>query len=384
MTLPVPLVEISGTPGERGYTYGRAAASRIARSVELYTDALARRAVPWDAVLAAARAFLADIEAREPAFAEEIRAIAEGASVPIEGVVVVNARSEIIHRLGRGPADHPPDGCTGIIVQPEKAADGRLIHAQNWDWMIAARETAILLRVSEPDHEVLTFVEAGGLARCGLNSAGIGLTGNSLKSDRPLPATGLPISLIRRKILASRSFPEALGAVYRSPRGCANNMMISQASGEAVDLETTPQEVFWVEPQDGILVHANHFLSPAARAKLCDVGLADGPDSLGRQIRMERLMRRTPRPDVETVMSALLDRWGAPDGILTLEQTDENGIRIGTVASVVLVPETGDLYYNTAPQESAVFHRARLDHRGGDENIRDWPATWLAGRQSTT
>ncbi len=371
MTLPTPLVEISGEPGERGLAYGRIAAERISRSIDLYGDALARRGVPWKDALAAAGGFLAEIEACEPALAEEIRAIAEGAFVPVEGIVVVNARSEIIHRLGRSSADQPADGCTGVIVQPEVAVGGKLIHAQNWDWMIAARETAILLRIiSDADHEILTFVEAGGLARCGLNSAGIALTGNSLRSDRPLPAAGLPISLIRRKILAARNFSEALGAVYRSPRGCANNMMISQASGEAIDLETTPDEVFWVEPQDGILVHANHFLSPAARAKLRDAGLVQGPDSLSRQIRMERLLRRAPKPGVETVFAALGDRWGAPDGILTLDQTDENGIRIGTVASIVMVPETGDLYYNAAPQESAVFHRARLNRNSGDEASR--------------
>ena len=43
MTLPIPVIEITGTPAERGYAYGRAAADRIARSFELYGGAMEKR-----------------------------------------------------------------------------------------------------------------------------------------------------------------------------------------------------------------------------------------------------------------------------------------------------------------------------------------------------
>ena len=139
MKLPIPLIEISGAPTERGLAYGRAAAGRIARSYELYGGTLEKRGVAWADALAAARGFLDEITALEPALAAEIRGIAEGSGVPVEGVVIVNARSEIIHRLGRRPAEGPDDGCTGIVVQPEASGDGSLIHAQNWDWMQIGR-----------------------------------------------------------------------------------------------------------------------------------------------------------------------------------------------------------------------------------------------------
>ncbi|MDF2811284.1 MAG: peptidase [Microvirga sp.] len=369
MTLPIPVIEITGTPAERGYAYGRAAADRIARSFELYGGAMEKRGVAWNDALAAAPKFFDEIDKLEPAMAEELRGIAEGSGVSLEGVVIVNARSEIMHRLApKAAAIDLQDGCTGIIVQPEATADKFLIHAQNWDWMLAARETVVLLRVRDADHELLTFVEAGGLARCGLNSAGLALTGNSLRIDTALPETGLPISLIRRKVLAARSFSEALSAIYKSPRGCANNMMLSHATGEAIDLETTPREVFWLAPSDGLLVHANHFRSEAARAKLYDAGVALAPDSLSRELRLERLLRaKCGTIRVDDVISALHDTWGAPDGVLTLPQEEWPCVLIGTTATIVMVPERGELYYCNEPDRSPVFHRVSLTQGISDQ-----------------
>lgn len=369
MTLPIPLIKISGTAEERGHAYGRSAADRIAQSFNLYRSTMERRGVAWNDALAAARVFFNEITRLEPAMADEIRGIAAGSGVPLEGVVIVNARSEIMHRLARNVAQsEPQDGCTGIIIQPEASADRILIHAQNWDWMITARESVILLHVCDGDHELLTFVEAGGLARCGLNSAGLALTGNSLRVDTALPEAGLPISLIRRKVLASRSFSEALSAIYKSPRGCANNMMLSHAHGEAIDLETTPREVFWVAPEGGMLIHANHFRSIAARSKLFDAGAALGPDTLSRELRVERLLRaKCGNIRMVDVMSTLLDTWGAPDGVLTLPQEEWPGIPIGTTASVVMVPERGEMFFCNEPDRNPVFHRVSLTLRIPEE-----------------
>ena len=74
----------------------------------------------------------------------------------------------------------------------------------------------------------------------------IGLTGNFLKCDRDEGRRGLPIPVVRRRILASRTFFEATEAVYRSPRSFSANLMISHDQGEAMDFEATPDEVFWI------------------------------------------------------------------------------------------------------------------------------------------
>jgi hypothetical protein len=52
-----------------------------------------------------------------------------------------------------------------------------------------------ILRDDGPD--LLTFTEAGGLARSGFNSAGIAITANYLESDRDYRELGIPLPFIR-------------------------------------------------------------------------------------------------------------------------------------------------------------------------------------------
>src|SRR3546814_14277720 len=92
-----------------------------------------------------------------------------------------------------------PDGCTGLVALPGATAAGRLIHAQNWDWKAECAETAVVLRIRRDDGpDILTFTEAGALARCGLNAAGIAITAKYLESDRDYGVVGVPLALIRR------------------------------------------------------------------------------------------------------------------------------------------------------------------------------------------
>ena len=171
MIAPFPLIEVSGPPRERGRQYGRQASTRIARGVAHYTAQLTRASLDAAAIRALVREYLPKIEAFEPAYVEEMRGIAEGAGLDFEAVVLLNARTEIL-KLGERPdlrAKLPaeaPDGCTGVLALPGATADGRLIHAQNWDWKAECAETAVVLHVHRDDGpDLLTFTEAGGLAR---------------------------------------------------------------------------------------------------------------------------------------------------------------------------------------------------------------------------
>src|SRR3546814_8303825 len=40
-------------------------------------------------------------------------------------------------------AERGADGCTTIIVQPERTPDGTLIHAHNWDWKVRSEERRV-------------------------------------------------------------------------------------------------------------------------------------------------------------------------------------------------------------------------------------------------
>ncbi|HYE91386.1 MAG TPA: C45 family peptidase [Terriglobales bacterium] len=349
MTAPFPLIEVSGPPRERGRQYGRQAAARIARGVEHYTEQLGRMRVDWPAIRGLVQDYVPEIERFEPAYVEEMRGIAEGAGLDFEAVVLLNARTEILKlggqsRQRRKPkADTENDACTGVVALPEATASRRVIHAQNWDWKAECAETAVVLSVHRDDGpDFLTFTEAGGLARSGFNAAGIAITANYLECDRDYRQLGVPLALIRRKVLESEHVALAMRAVYATPKSGANNMMVSHMGGVAIDFECAPDETFQVHPERGLLVHANHFVSPVALAKLKDTGIANTPCTLYRDLRVRALLApHVGTIDRETIKGALGDDFATPWSVCRPPRPTVNGTITATVATIVMEPALG-------------------------------------------
>ncbi|WP_225769607.1 C45 family peptidase [Inquilinus sp. Marseille-Q2685] len=358
---PFPLIDLSGPPEARGRSYGARAADRIRRGLGHYQEQLARLGLDRMAIRRAAHRQVRAITAFDDGHSAEIRGIAEGAGVEVEDIVLLNARTEILRQARRG-AEAAADGCTGAVLLPEATRDGRLLHGQNWDWKVECVDTAVVLRIRQehgPDY--LTFTEAGGLARSGLNAAGIGLTANNLESDRDGTAEGVPLPLIRRRVLESADLALAIHAVRTTPKTASNNMMLSHAEGFAVSLECAPDESFALQPQDGILVHANHWLSPAALARLRDTGLDATPDSLYRQERV-RSRLATGRPlDITDLRDALFDEFGSPWSVCRPPRKGLSGNLTATVAMVLLEPARGEMQIAPLPAVNRRFTFYRLD-----------------------
>jgi isopenicillin-N N-acyltransferase-like protein len=366
-TVPFPLIEVSGPPRERGRQYGRAAADRIRLGVEHYTAQLGATAFPWPAVRELVHAYLPRIEAFEPAYVEEMRGIAEVAGLELEMIVLLNARTEVLKSAQRRQAatvEPERDGCTGVVVLPEASHGRTLIHAQNWDWKVECAETAVVLRILRDDGpDLLTFTEAGGLARSGLNAAGIAITANYLESDRDYRQVGVPLALIRRKVLESEHVALAMRAVYVTPKSAANNMIVSHAGGVAIDFECAPDETFQVLPERGLIVHANHWQSPVALAKLKDTGIANTPDSLYRDLRVRGLLApQLGRITREAVKAALFDDFATPWSVCRPPRPSVGGSTVtATVAMIVMEPAAGMLEAAPLPALARQFTTYSLE-----------------------
>jgi isopenicillin-N N-acyltransferase-like protein len=374
MTEPFPLVEVEGPPRERGRQYGRQSATRIARGVEHYAEQLRRTSFDWDGVRGLVADYLPHIERFEPAYVEEMRGIAEGAGLDFEAVVLLNARTEILQLgrrrgneegRGRGEAREPApsDDCTGVIALPEATQSRRVVHAQNWDWKAECAETAVVLAIHRDDGpDLLTFTEAGGLARSGFNAAGIAITANYLECDRDYRQIGVPLALIRRKVLESEHLALAMRTVYATPKSGANNMMVSHTGGVAIDFECAPDETFQVHPEHGLLVHANHWVSPVALAKLTDTGIANTPCTLYRDLRVRALL--TPHIGTLTrdqVKVALFDDYASPWSVCRPPRPALNGTITATVAMIVMEPALGMMEVAPLPALNRRFTTYRLE-----------------------
>ena len=366
MSPPFPLVEVSGPPRERGRQYGQQAAERIALGVRHYTQQLEGSRFAAAAIRELVHEYVPHMTAFEPAYVEEMRGIAEGAGVDFEAVALLNARTEIL-KLGRDPALRRrlagEEACTGVAVLPEAAKGRRLIHAQNWDWKVECAQTAVVLRVRRDDGpDLLTFTEAGGLARSGFNAAGIAITANYLESDRDYRRLGVPLALIRRKVLESQHLALAMRSVYATTKSAANNMIVSHAGGVAIDFECAPDETFQVHPDSGLLVHANHFVSPVALAKLRDTGIANTPDSLYRDVRVRGLLApQIGRLTREAVKAALLDDFATPWSVCRPPRAGVTGVVTATVAMVVMEPALGIMEVAPLPALGAAFTSYQLE-----------------------
>lgn len=362
-----PFISVSGSPCERGRQYGRQAALRVRRSAALYGQTLS--ALGHDAASRSRliRSFADSIEDFSPHYLDEMRGIAEGAGIDLESVVMINARTEVV-ALARAERDgraglEPADGCTGALILPERSANGHLIHGQNWDWRTECIDTAVVLRVRRDDGpDFLTFVEAGGLARSGFNGAGVSITANYLESDRDFKTAGVPLSLIRRKVLEQTHFALAIQAVATTPKSCSNNIMLGMAEGFGIDFECAPDEAFAIYPgDDGLIVHANHWVHEAALGKLRETGTDSLPESRYRDWRVRKLLNRKPMLDRHDLVQSLLDDFGTPYAVCRPARAGSLGSVAATVAMVVMEPAVGVMDVMPAPASNRCFTRYALN-----------------------
>ncbi|WP_093122084.1 MULTISPECIES: C45 family peptidase [unclassified Variovorax] len=381
MTTPqyFPLVDVSGTPHARGVQHGRAVPERVAGGVALYRAQLGRRGLDDATIRRLAQSMLPLIEAYDASYLEEMRGIAEGAGVPLEDIVMINCRTEMLFgyadmkRAAEPAADSPSseDGdCTGLLVLPARSATGRLMHAHNWDWRQECVDTGIVLRIRNADGpDMLTFTEAGALARHGFNSNGVSLTGNSLTCHEDFQqGAGVPLVLLRRRVLEAANLAQAMKTIWASKRYCANNMILAQASGNdgsGISLETSPGEIFWTLPENDLLVHANHWMSPAAVVKLRDPGLPQRPDSIYRQHRVENALRRIThgaegRVGWSDVKAALADEFGKPDGVLRTPKPADFSSISATVATTLMDAANRVMWVARKPYEARNFQEYTL------------------------
>ncbi len=349
--MPWPVVVASGGPRERGRRYGEQAAERAHRSVELYEQVFLRAAgLTWAEARRRAGAFVEAVDVYDHQLLPEIEGIAQGAALDAEDVLALNLRTEVMYGLGHARE------CTALCASPA-AADGQMLLAQNWDWKPATAATCVLLICAPAGRPAFaTLVEAGLLAKCGVNEAGIGLMTNALQSSLDRGEPGVPFHAILRKILTSGSFEAAVAAVTHADRASSANYLIGSRDGRAVDIEATPANTRLLEGE--ALAHANHFLWSDRGFK--DLGLLEGGGTRGRQRRADAALAggATSHRGFETT---LRDHRGLPDSVCAhrnpaLDELDD----YVTIASVVADLTESTLSVSDGPPCGSAYERFAL------------------------
>ena len=331
----LPLIEVSGTPKERGRTYGEAAREEIARSLAYYREAFSfASGLDWPQVLAKARTWRPVVEEAAPHLLEEMDGIAEGAGVTGDDILALNARGEIVRSNDSSftgmPATERADGCSSYALLPEATADGHTYCGQNWDWRVGTQATTVIVRVVQPPKPTVVMqVEAGQIGRHGVNSAGIALNANGLDGRFGTPP-GLPQPLLRRMILDSVNMREAIQVPFSVRQQIATNLLITHRDGLAIDLETTPVTHRWGYPADGILVHGNHYLYGVPEP-VTNTYRPSSIDSLYRVPIIEKGLQAVRDASGsegvrKVVVETMSDHFGHPDSVC--EHADPNVVEV--------------------------------------------------------
>jgi isopenicillin-N N-acyltransferase-like protein len=320
---PIPSLTTSGDPHERGLAHGRHFTREIADNIETYLRRFAASGLGREAAFAEAARWRDAMAAHNAEYAEEMAGIADGAGQSLASIALLNARYEVAFTLfGKDARSEEllaigPGGCTTFGLTPQATADRHTWLGQNWDWLEGVHGRTFVLRVTRTDKPGFVCLTEAGIVggKMGVNACGIGLVENGLASSHDgRNAYEKPFHMRCREVLDAERFDDAIQPVTATRHTCSANFVIGHAGGDIVDIETSPDHVTTLHPDDnGILTHSNHFLKSGHGESLME---KISPNTLYRADRMRELLE--PHRGALTfdhMRHAAADHFGAPYGI---------------------------------------------------------------------
>jgi len=241
-----------------------------------------------------------------PEYIEELHGYADGSGVPFDTVWAMHFEG-----LGVGK------GCTDIAVNGEWTKDDCVFAAHNNDVSKFSSELMAITRVRPKDEPGFIGLCYGGLQpECGMNSAGISLTGNYLaQNDTRL---GIPKDLAVRKVLRETSIYDAIKASLPEGRANAYNNILCDQNGEIYSIEGSATAFEALYAEDGWLVHTNHYTSPKMWRFEEDISTrsSDIFSSIVRYHRVKKLFKKElGKVDMTTFKKILSDHVNYPQSI---------------------------------------------------------------------
>lgn len=267
----IPVIRASGSNYDIGLAHGIGGKREIDITLaNLKKSVQTTVGQDWSVCVKVAAAFLPTVKHRCPAYLEEIQGIADGSGHSFEDIFTLNCRTELGQQFSRrsgenfGRAMHLGGGCSIIGINHTRTSTKTTIYGQNWDAHPDQRDTIIFVIAHQKERPSIAWMgEAGLICRmAGMNSAGIGLGGNTLFCDAPIDFDGLPLQFTYRYIMDQDNFPDAVEVASMSRVASCNNLMVCGPEGEMVCLEMEYKSYAMLYMRDGIISHANHYKHP--------------------------------------------------------------------------------------------------------------------------
>ena len=329
---PFDVIELSGTPFEIGREHGERAGTLINNSVVNYKKMFKELVgLDWAQVKALAEDYIEPIHNCDPDILEELHGIACGSGLTLEDIVAVNARTELIYSNAMGDVE----GCTAVAVMPEKTECKRMLMGQNWDYRPMVANSLVILKIKQSGKpDIIMVTEAGMVGKIGFNSKGICTGLNALSA--PSVPKGVPVHVALRLLLNGENLTQGASFLEHTPVAGCGNIVLGSAGGYALNLEIGPDDYDVLTPKNGLLVHANHYLSE----RFSHYRGAKGERTINsylRQDRMQRIFENTAHPaTIDDFKRAFSDHSDYPDSICRHpEPKHEPSAQAATLYSVI-------------------------------------------------
>ncbi len=307
-----PVLELSGTPFERGRTHGQLARAQVTGSVRCYASLFASCGIDWNEAQRRATEYHDIIAGCGGGMMEEIEGIAIGSGFSVNEILALNCRTEILPPTFMGMETTNSDDarcknaaiglfdigeCTSVAVAGSRCSDGQTRVAQNWDWIGYQRKNVLALRVlrDAPWPSFLTLTEAGILAKIGVNDHGVAIGLNILRATNDREQIGIPVHIFQRMAFDCAGVDDVVALAQSLAFAASSNAILGDATGKVCSLEYSPSGAAVIAPDQGVVAHTNHFCDPRLAEKqaplaqmltteprlhCADTHIADWPDEI--------------------------------------------------------------------------------------------------------
>lgn len=324
-------IEVCGTHRQMGRSLGEAFQELTAASVDHVLSELGDKMSPAKAREKATQ-YLPFIEETTPHLIEEITGLSEGAGLPLEDILLLQLRFEVIGYEGG------VEGCSSLVLRNGQAR----VTGQNVDTTPFHVGAGIAVKMNPDDGPAFAMYTyyPGLLGYIGMNEWGMTVFGNAVLAGGW--RVGFPRYFLFRLALEQRTVAEAEKKIRALHRASCLNMLLTDNVGDVADLEVTARRVATIRPE-GSFFHSNHFISPELRGSEKLLPLI--PDSEWRLQRGNELVNAKDLngdSDLLALARAILRDHGNPPSSICRHKAEKSVYGTDqwmSVASVIAEPE---------------------------------------------
>ncbi len=243
---------IEGTSFEKGTQQGKAWAKEIKELAKIRKALLLEAFKKAPHKLEPLLASHIEVLKKHPDLWDEAKGICETANISQEGLMILNNYTDLRDFVDLSSTEEVGE-CSCFAIKTNEG----VIAGQTWDMHGSALPFVAHLTVKDGSSTQEIFTLTGCFGLTGINSHGIGVFINNLRSSEV--AVGLAWPALIRKILSQHTLIDAVATIKKNMPSAGRNFILADNS-EALCLEVTGKRVSSCgDLSKGYLIHTNHY-----------------------------------------------------------------------------------------------------------------------------